>query len=145
MPRHAGMGKRATRSPRTRSTPKEEDEQTELEIGMASSGRSKARPQDRLYGPYRSRFEPESSARGRDAAVTTMPPSRGAQAAPTKLAAKRERERHRLERDLGQTAAGEKGDLRGRQGPGVSRAALRGAQKQADRNVIGRELPSRSK
>lgn len=67
----------------------------------------------------------------------------GSEVAPTKQAEERERERHRLERELGRVPAGE-GSLHDRRAPGVTREDLEDAAKQADRNVVGHEVPSRA-
>lgn len=139
------------RLPRTRSTPQEEDEQTEIEVEMGSSGRSQVRPSDRLFGPYLGRFEAEASTRARDAAVVTQPPPRGSDEAPTPLALAREHERHRLERNLGRRAAGTDGRLRAStdgkadqaRGPRANRKAMQAVQRKADRKVVGRPVPSR--
>jgi hypothetical protein len=50
-----------------------------------------------------------------------------------------------LERALGRTPAGERGGLRDRRKPNVTRAALRQVAQEADRNVIGHDVPSRSR
>jgi hypothetical protein len=66
----------------------------------------------------------------------------GADVAPTKLAEERERERHRLEREIGRTPGGE-GVLRDTRAPGVTREKLEQAAREADRRVIGHEVGAR--
>jgi hypothetical protein len=65
----------------------------------------------------------------------------GADVAPTKRAEARERERHRIERSIGHTPAGEDGQIRGRNAADVSREQLDDAAREADRRVVGHELP----
>jgi hypothetical protein len=67
----------------------------------------------------------------------------GSEVAPTKQAEARERERHRLEREAGRIPGGE-GVARDTRAPGVTREDLDEAARQADRNVVGHEVPSRS-
>jgi hypothetical protein len=98
------------RAARTRSMPKDDDDQTRLELNAASSGRE------------------HELASGRPPATTE-----GSEVAPTARAEKRERERHRMERQIGRTAAGTKGVRRDtRRGP-VTRQALAQAAREADR------------
>lgn len=66
----------------------------------------------------------------------------GSDVGPTKLAEAREQERHRLERKLGRTPAGEAGRVHDRRSPEVTRADLDGASRQADRIVIGHAIGS---
>jgi hypothetical protein len=73
--------------------------------------------------------------------VGEAPTASGADVAPTKLAEARERERHRIERSIGHTPAGEDGLIHGRNAPGVSREQLDEAAREADRRVVGHELP----
>jgi hypothetical protein len=76
---------------------------------------------------------------------TGDPTGRGAVVGPTKLAEERERTRHALQRQMGQTAAGEQERLKhGLRKPGVTREALREAEKEADRRVIGHEVPTQT-
>ncbi|HVU51507.1 MAG TPA: hypothetical protein VHL80_12520 [Polyangia bacterium] len=67
----------------------------------------------------------------------------GADVAPTKRAEAREKERHRLERKLGRTPAGEAGLVREHRAAGVSREALAEAARRADRRVAHRRPPKR--
>jgi hypothetical protein len=67
----------------------------------------------------------------------------GSEVAPTKQAEARERERHRLEREAGRIPGGE-GVARDTRAPGVTREDLDEAAREADRNVVGHEVPSRS-
>ncbi len=64
----------------------------------------------------------------------------GSDVAPTRLAEEREQERHRLEREVGRTPAGEAGRARDQRAPEVTRAALDEAAREADRRVVGHEL-----
>lgn len=60
---------------------------------------------------------------------------------PPERAQRREEERHRLERDLGRTPAGEEGALRDTRSRKVSRQELDQAAAEADRRVAGHEMP----
>jgi hypothetical protein len=84
----------------------------------------------------RARGERERSGRRR--------PRGGTDVAPTKRAEAREHERHRLERKLGHTPAGEAGLARGIRAPGVSRESLDEAARRADRLVAVRPPRRRS-
>lgn len=109
-----------SRAPRTRSMPKDDDEQTRLELDAASSGRDHA------------------MSFGRGPAT-----EEGAEVAPTARAEQRERERHRLERQEGRTAAGTKSTRRDTRHGGVTRQALARAAHEADRRITGHDIPSR--
>jgi hypothetical protein len=65
----------------------------------------------------------------------TEPMADGSEVAPTRRAEERERERHRAERKLGRMAAGINENLRDRREPEVTRGALEGAARAADRKV----------
>jgi hypothetical protein len=67
----------------------------------------------------------------------------GTDVAPTKKAEAREHERHRLERKIGRTPAGEAGLVREHRAAGVSREALAEAARRADRHVAHRRPPRR--
>jgi hypothetical protein len=137
--------KKNRRERRTRSIPPGNDQQTQIEAELVSSGRSGAVPRERLFGPHEGRLEATAARNRREHGDTDQPIGPGADVAPTKLAQARERERHRLERELGRTPAGEDGTVRGRRAPGVTRDALREAAAQADRNIIGHRVTSRSR
>jgi hypothetical protein len=62
-------------------------------------------------------------------------PEAGAHVAPTRRAAEREAERHRLEREQGRFAAGEDGLARDVRAPSVTREKLDEAAREADRAV----------
>ncbi len=59
----------------------------------------------------------------------------GAEVAPTERAIERERERHRLQREVGVVPAGESGTVRQQRAAGADRAALDAAARQADERV----------
>jgi hypothetical protein len=67
----------------------------------------------------------------------------GTDVAPTKRAEEREHERHRLERKLGRTPAGEAGLKHEHRAAGVSREELDAAARRADRRVAHRRPPKR--
>lgn len=141
MAKHGGPGEKMSRPPRSNNIPKDDDEQTQLELEMASSGRKDAVPREGLVGAHTERRESAAQAGGEGGLEPTGP---GSDVAPTKLAQDRERERHRLERESGRTPAGEDGLIRDRRAPGTTREALDAAARQADRNVVGHEIPSRT-
>jgi hypothetical protein len=64
----------------------------------------------------------------------------GSEAAPTKRAEDRERERHSLERQIGRTAAGTAGAVKDTRRADVTRKDLDEAAKEADRRVAGHEI-----
>jgi hypothetical protein len=129
-----------TRSPRVNNIPKDDDPQTQLEVEMASSGRTAAVPREGLVGAHTARRETSADADGAEQEPTGF----ASDVAPTKLAQERERERHRLERESGRTPAGQDGLIRDKRAPGTTREALDAAARQADRNVVGHEIPRRS-
>ncbi|HVX96821.1 MAG TPA: hypothetical protein VHK47_18035 [Polyangia bacterium] len=145
----AGRSGDITRAPRNNNVPKEDDEQTQLELELASSGRNDAFPREGLVGAHSERRAPSAEegrqddreAEGEEGQEPTGP---GSDVAPTKRAEARERERHRIEREIGHTPAGEEGLIRGRNAPGVSREDLDEAARRADRRVVGHELRKRS-
>jgi hypothetical protein len=136
----AGRTGDTTRSRRNNNVPKDDDAQTELEAELAASGRHDAFPREGLVGATSERRETLEEGREDEGEEPTGP---GADVAPTKRAEARERERHRIERELGHTPAGEEGQIHGRNAPGVSREALDQAAQQADRRVVGHDLPKR--
>lgn len=138
MAKLTGPGQKMQREPRTRNTPQDDDEQTRLEVEMASSGRSDIVPRQGLVGAHTDRLEPRVEMGADEGDEPTGP---GADVAPTRLAEERERERHRLERALGRTPAGEGGRIRDTREPGVTRDGLDAAQREADRRIIGHEIP----
>jgi hypothetical protein len=128
----------------------EKDEQTQLELEMAASGRRDAVPREGLVGAHAARREgpPGDADEGADTEASEEgdePSGQGADVAPTKRAEERERERHRLERELGRTPAGEEGLVHDRRAPGVSREGLDEAAREADRRVAGHDVPKRSR
>jgi hypothetical protein len=68
-------------------------------------------------------------------------PRAGAEVAPTKLAEERERERHRLERQMGRAPGGDGAHLHDTRTGDVTREKLDAAAKEADRRVVGHEIP----
>jgi hypothetical protein len=70
--------------------------------------------------------------------------SDGSEYAPTRKAAEREHERHNIERDLGRTAAGTHGALRGTRDATITRADLDEAARIADVSVGPSRTPKRS-
>jgi hypothetical protein len=142
MAKHRGPGEKMDRAPRTRSTPQEADEQTELEVFMASSGRSEVVPPHGLVGAHTARLEPDSDASDEEG---DEPTAAGSDVAPTRLAGQRERERHRLERERGRTPAGEGGAIHERRSPNVTREDMEEVQREADRRVIGHEIAAKDR
>ena len=71
--------------------------------------------------------------------------SEGSEYAPTRKAAEREHERHRIERDLGHTAAGTHGALRGTRDSTITRANLDEAARIADVSVGESHTPKRQR
>jgi len=106
------------RAPRSNNSPKESDEQTELELDLSSSGRSRASSSsDDLRSP---------KAKG------------GSEVAPTAKAELREKERHAREAAVGRVAAGLGGNPRDRRGPKATRKNLDQAARAADQRVAGK-------
>lgn len=120
--RAQGKGSRTAngtgRPPRSNNSPKANDEQTELELDLASSGRKRA----------------VSSADG-----LRKPPKAGSKAgsevAPTAKAETREKERHARQAEVGQVAAGLGGARHGRRAPKATREKLDEAAQAADARV----------
>jgi hypothetical protein len=103
----------------------DDDQQTRFEAELVASGRHDAVPREGLIGAHTARREVGEPMDEPIAAA-------GADVGPTERAAMRERERHRLQRELGVVPAGEAGNVRQHRGPGVARAALDAAGRQAD-------------
>lgn len=95
-------------------------------LGMSAKGGT---PHQRVFGAHNERF-----ARGEDL-DEPEPTGSGSDVAPTERAARREQERHRIERRLGRMAAGSDENLRDRREPGVSRETLDKAAREADEKV----------
>jgi hypothetical protein len=127
-----------TRALRVSNVPQDDDVQAELELELAASGRGAAVPREGLVGAHAGRRAPSTGAERQQ-----EPTGPGADVAPTKRAEDRERERHRLERALGRTPAGEDGLIRDQRGKNVSRAHLDEAARRADRHVLGHDVPKR--
>jgi hypothetical protein len=72
-----------------------------------------------------------------------QPGSEGSEYAPTRKAAEREHERHRIERDLGRTAAGTHGAVRGTRDVTITREHLDEAARIADVIVGESHAPPR--
>jgi len=131
-----GPGGKRTRSERTSNLPVDDDEQTQLEADMASSGRSDAVPKEGLIGAHRFRRQPSDDTVERgDRSRTDEPIGAGAEVAPTEQAELHERERHRLQRDIGVVPAVEDGNLRQRRAPQATRESLDAAARRADHIV----------
>lgn len=107
------------------------------EATLASAGRKRGVPPQRLYGSHAARLAPIADLDEEE------PVGDGAEVAPTPRAEARERERHRLERRCGRLAAGSGENIRDRREPSVGPAELEEAARAADRKVAGRELPRR--
>jgi hypothetical protein len=120
------------------NTPGEEDEQTQIEVEMAASGRSDIVPREGLIGAHTERRMHSTDQTEDEGGEPTGP---GSDVAPTKLALEREQERHRLEREAGRIPAGEDGRISGYQAEGVTREKLDEIAREADRRVVGHELP----
>jgi hypothetical protein len=136
MRKDRGPGGKRTRSERTSNVPLDGDEQTLIEAELVSSGRSDIVPKEGLVGAHRVRREAVSmsEALGDEAHERTDEPiGLGSQVAPTEQAEVHERERHRLQRELGVVPAGEDGNLRQRRAPEATRASLDAAARQVDR------------
>jgi hypothetical protein len=141
MAKSGGPGEKMTRAPRTNNVPSDDDEQTQVEIEMASSGRSDVVPREGLVGAHLERRAPEAPAGDTDEGQEPTGP--GSDVAPTRRAEERERERHRLERALGRAPAAEDGKIHDQRAAGVTREELDEAARQADRNVVGHDMPKK--
>jgi hypothetical protein len=143
MAKRKGPGQKMDRAPRTSNTPQEDDEQTRLEVEMASSGRSDVVPPQGLVGAHTARLEPDSAASDEEGEEGDEPTGAGSDVAPTRLAEQRERERHRLERERGRIPAGEGGAIHEKRSPNLTRQDLDDVQREADRRVIGHEIAAK--
>src|SRR4051794_37024078 len=99
MAKSGGPGEKMTRAPRTNNVPRDDDEQTQVEIEMASPGGSGVARGEGRGGAPRGRGPPGAPAGDTDEGQEPTGP--GSDVAPTRRAEERERERHRLERALG--------------------------------------------
>ncbi len=116
---------------RTRNTP----DSHAFETKLATSGRKRGQPPEKLVGPHEARGE----GSGAGAVGVVRRPTRGSDPAPTRQAAERERIRHEEERKIGRVAAGTRGGgRRDKRAPGVTREALSRAAKRADEQVGAR-------
>jgi len=112
--------------------PVDDDEQTQIEADLASSGRTDATPKEGLVGAHRVRREPShETLEGNQQSPTDEPIGIGSEVAPTEKAEVAERERHRLQREIGVVPAGEDGNLRQRRAPAATREALDAAARKA--------------
>ena len=127
-----GPGGKRTRSQRTSNLPVDDDQQTQIEAELASSGRSDVVPREGLVGAYWVRRQPIGDIEPGQGSPSDEPIGAGAEVAPTEQATVRERERHRLQRAAGVVPAGEDGNLRQRRAPGVTRSALDAAAHEAN-------------
>jgi len=146
MAKDGGPGTKVARAARSNNTPSEDDEQTETERDMASSGRSRVAPHEGLVGAQTQRRQTEAGAElgpGEEDPENpgVEPLGAGADVAPTERAARREQERHRLEREMGRTPAGEGGKTRDERTSEVTRERLEEAARAADRKVAGEASP----
>jgi hypothetical protein len=134
---------------RRNNTPKDNDEQSELELEFGESGRHDAFPREGLAGAHTERRAPPAGEawpdelRAEESEEGEAPTGPASDVAPTERATARERERHRIERQMGHTPAGEEGRIHGRNAPGVTREGLDDAARQADR-VTTHERSSRA-
>ena len=122
-----GPGGKRTRSQRTSNLPVDDDPQTLIEAELASSGRSDIVPREGLAGQQAGRRLPIGDA---EELV-----GHGADVAPTEKAMERERERHRLQREVGVIPAGEDGNLHQWRAPHVPRWSLDAAAREATERV----------
>ena len=133
MRKDRGPGGKRTRSERTSNLPLDDDEQTLIEAELVSSGRSDVVPREGLFGAHRARREPHH-ATAEDGEYQRMeePLGMGAEVAPTAEAEMHERERHRLQREIGVVPAGEVGNLRQLRAATATRESLDAAARIAD-------------
>jgi len=133
MRKDRGPGGKRTRSERSSNLPVDNDDQTLIEAELVSSGRSDVVPREGLFGPHRARRE-AMHAPADDTGYQRMeePLGLGAEVAPTAEAEEHERERHRLQREIGVVPAGEVGNLRQLRAPTATRESLDAAARQAD-------------
>jgi hypothetical protein len=133
MRKDRGPGGKRTRSERTSNVPVDDDEQTQIEAELVSSGRSDVVPREGLFGAHRARREAiHATAEDSEPLRTEEPLGMGAEVAPTAEAELHERLRHRLQREIGVIPAGEAGNLRQLRAPTATRASLDAAAQRAD-------------
>lgn len=133
MSKDRGPGGKRTRTERTSNLPIDDDEQTLIEAELASSGRSDVVPREGLFGPYRARREAlHAPSDGAGSQRMEEPLGLGAEVAPTAEAEMHERERHRLQREIGVVPAGEVGNLRQLRAPTATRETLDAAARRAN-------------
>jgi hypothetical protein len=139
-----GPGAKRTRPARMNNMPVDDDEQTRIEAEIAGSGRTELRPREGLAGAHTVRRQPRSAPLERgQRSFGDEPMGAGSEVAPTRLAAQRERERHRLQRQEGVVPAGEDGNLRQRRGPRATRASLDAAARAADKGAPSQRRATR--
>lgn len=146
MAKDGGPGTKVARAARSNNTPRDDDEQTEAERDMASSGRGHVAPREGLVGAHTQRRQTEGGMElgpGEEDPENpnVEPVGLGADVAPTERAARREQERHRLERQMGRTPAGVGGKVRDERTPEVTRDRLDDAARAADRKVAADASP----
>jgi hypothetical protein len=133
MRKDRGPGGKRTRSERTNNLPVDDDEQTLIEAELVSSGRSDVVPREGLFGAHRARREVmHATTEDGDHQRMEEPLGPGAEVAPTAEAEMRERERHRLQREIGVVPAGEVGNLRQLRAPTATRESLDAVARLAD-------------
>lgn len=135
--------------PETRRGNTPEPDAIEAELS-AANGRHGLTPRQHLVGAHTERYagtnqeddalalDDEQDEVDQDAAEPTGP---GADVAPTKKAAERERLRHDLEQAAGRTTAGRDGLVRADQNPGVTREQLDEIGREADRRTNDGDVP----
>jgi hypothetical protein len=125
MRKDRGPGGKRTRTERTNNLPVDDDEQTLIEAELVSSGRSDVVPREGLFGAHRARREAtHTTAEDGEHPRMEVPLGMGAEVAPTAEAEMHERERHRLQREIGVVPAGEVGNLRQLRAPTATRESL---------------------
>lgn len=127
-----GPGGKRTRSQRTSNLPVDDDQQTQIEAELASSGRSDVVPKEGLVGAHWVRRQPIGDIEPGQSSPSDEPFGVASEVAPTERAIILEHERHRLQRAAGVVPAGEDGHLRQRREPGVTRSALDAAALEAN-------------
>jgi hypothetical protein len=118
-----------------KNLPVDDDQQTQIEAELTGSGRSDLVPKQGLVGAHSRRRQPTGALERDQRSSADEPIGGGSEVAPTDKARTRERERHRLQRQIGVVPAGEDGNLRQRRARGVKRRDLDAAGREADRRV----------
>ena len=114
----------------------DDDQQTRIEAELIASGRGDVVPREGVIGAVTTRRQPTiEDEEGEQLSPMDEPIGAGAEVAPTERAVERERERHRLQREVGVVPAGESGTVRQQRAAGADRAALDAAARQADERV----------